>query len=468
MDTAGSRRTVQLPRLPRGCWLPPKSVAHGNTTDYIGIHEPNGGAFVGTTTSGRRLHKLTAVKVQKLKVSKAKYFGDGGGLWLQVSPTLTRSWVFRYTLAGKAREMGLGPLHTVGLADAREQALACRRLLLDGVDPIAARNAAKRTAVAAAARALTFDECAEQYIEAHRAGWRNELHAKQWQDTLRQHAAPIFGKLDVAMVDTALVLKALQPIWTTRTETAKRLRGRIENVLGWATARGYRTGDNPARWRDHLDQLLAAPTKIAPVVHHPALPYARMNAFMVAVRAEHSTAARAVELIALTAARTGEVFLADWAEFDLEGKTWTVPAERMKAGEEHRAPLSPPALRLLEKMRKQTGGKGLVFPRSDEDDTKPLSNMAGMFLLRRLGYGEFTVHGFRSSFRQWAAECTSVPPEVAEAALAHKLKDKTIAAYQRSDLFAKRAGLMNAWASYCGRPATTTATVTPIGARRTR
>lgn len=415
------------------------------------------------TTSGRRLHKLTALQVQKAR--EPRYYGDGGGLSLQVTKAQTKSWLFIYMRDGVSHEMGLGPLHTVGLADARERAQACRRQLLDGIDPIQARNDAKRTAAAAAARALTFDECAEKYIEAHRAGWRNELHAKQWRDTLQQNASPIIGRLDVSMVDTPLIMKVLTPMWQTRTETAKRLRGRIENVLGWATARGHRSGDNPARWRGHLDQLLAAPTKIAPVVHHPALPYARMNEFMVAVRAENSTAARAVELIALTAARTSEVFLADWSEFDLEGKIWIVPAARMKAGEEHRAPLSPPALRLLEKMRKQTGGKGLVFPRSDDDDAKPLSNMAGMFLLRRLGYGEFTVHGLRSSFRQWAAECSAAPAEVAEACLAHKLKDKTVAAYQRSDLLAKRAALMNAWASYCGRAATTTATVTPIRAR---
>jgi integrase len=411
----------------------------------------------------RKLHKLSAIQVQKLKVPG--YYGDGGGLWLQVSKTLTRSWVFRYTLVGCAHEMGLGPLHTVGLADARDMAQACRRQLLDGIDPIQARNDAKRTAAAAAARVLTFDECAETYIEAHRAGWRNELHAKQWQDTLQQNASPIFGKLDVAMIDTALVMKVLTPMWQKRTETAKRLRGRIENVLGWATARGYRSGDNPARWRGHLDQLLAAPTKIAQVVHHPALPYARMNGFMTAVRAENSTAARAVELIALTAARTSEVFLADWSEFDLEGKTWTVPAARMKAGKEHRVPLSPPALRLLERQRKLTGGTGLVFPRTDEDGAKPLSNMAGMSLLRRLGYGEFTVHGMRSSFRDWAAECSAAPAEVAEACLAHKVKDATIAAYARSDLFAKRAALMNAWAAHCGRAWPTGATVTPIRAK---
>jgi integrase len=421
---------------------------------------------MGTATTGRTLHKLSAIRVQKLKVPG--YHGDGGGLWLQVSPSLTKSWVFRFMLSGKSREMGLGPLHTVGLAEAREKALACRRQLLDGIDPIQARNEVRRTAAAAAARALTFDECAEQYIEAHRTGWRNELHAKQWHDTLRQNASPHFGKLDVAMVDTALVLKALQPIWTTRTETAKRLRGRIENVLGWATARGYRSGDNPARWRDHLDQLLAAPTKIAPVVHHPALPYARMNEFMVAVRAEDSTAARAVELIVLTAARTSEVFLADWSEFDLEGKVWMVPAERMKAGKEHRVPLSAPAVRVLEKQRKLTGGTGLVFPRAEGDDAKPLSNMAGIFLLRRLGFGDYTVHGMRSSFRDWAADCSTAPAEVAEACLAHKVKDATIAAYARSDLLARRARLMSEWAAYCGRAPAATATVTPIRSKARR
>jgi integrase len=411
----------------------------------------------------RKLHKLSAIQAQKLKVPG--YYGDGGGLWLQVSRTLTRSWVFRFTLAGRAREMGLGPTHTVGLADARDRALACRRQLLDGIDPIQARNDTKRTAAAAAARVMTFDECAEKYIEAHRAGWRNEHHALQWAVTLRKNVTPVFGKLDVAAVDTPLVMKALAPLWQTRTETAKRLRGRIERVLSWATAGGLRSGDNPARWRGHLDQLLAAPSKVAPVTHHAAVPYVQMHEFMVKVRAEDSTAARAVELIVLTAARTSEVLLADWSEFDIAGKVWTVPGPRMKSGVEHCVPLSPPALRVLQKMHKQTGGEGLVFPRHAGDDAPPLSIASGMALLRRLGFGEYTVHGLRSSFRQWAADCTAAPAEVAEACLAHKLKDKTEAAYQRSDLLAKRATLMSAWATYCGRDPALLAEVRPIRPR---
>lgn len=410
---------------------------------------------------GRKLHKLSATAVQKLKAPG--YHGDGGGLWLQVSPTLTKSWVFRYTLAGKAREMGLGPLYTVTLADARDKALACRRQLLEGIDPMEARNAARLTAAAAAARALTFDQCAEKYIESHRAGWRNGKHADQWVNTLEEYASPHFGKLNVAAVDTAHVVKALQPIWQEKTETAKRLRGRIESVLAWATVRGFRSGDNPARWRNHLDQLLPAPTKIAKVEHHAALPYARMHEFMKALRSHHSVAARAVELIALTAVRTSEAFNASWNEFDLvEAKVWTIPAARMKAGREHRVPLAPAAMRVLEKLRQHGSGTDLLFPGAKEG--KPLSNMAGLMLLRRLGYGAFTVHGLRSTFRQWAAECTNFPREVAEHALAHQLPDKVEAAYQRGDLFTKRIKLMQAWAEYCDRdPAA--AVVKPIRPR---
>lgn len=398
-------------------------------------------------TVGRKLHKLSATQVQKCK--EPGYHGDGGGLWLQVSPSLSKSWVFRYTLAGKAREMGLGPLHTVGLAGAREKALACRRQLLEGIDPIDARDTAKRTAAAAAARVLTFDQCSEQYIETHRAGWRNAKHAEQWTNTLKEYVSPHFGKLNVAMVDTSLVLKALQPIWQEKTETAKRLRGRIESVLAWATVRGFRSGDNPARWRNHLDQLLAAPTKIAKVEHHAALPYARMYEFMKALRGHNSTAARAVQLIAFTAVRTSEAFNARWNEIDMDAKVWVVPAERMKAGREHRIPLTPAAMTVLDQMRELTGGKGYIFPGAKEG--KPLSNMAGLMLLRRLGFGDFTVHGLRSTFRQWAAECSNFPREVAEHALAHQLPDRVEAAYQRGDLFIKRAKLMQAWADFCRR-----------------
>lgn len=400
--------------------------------------------------SGRTISKLSATGVAKLKA--AGYYGDGGGLWLQVSAAGTKSWIFRFTIAGKAREMGLGALHTFSLAEAREKAHACRKQVSDGIDPIEARNATRLTTAAGAARAMTFDQCAEAYIETHRAGWRNPKHGEQWTNTLSTYASPVFGKLSVAAVDTALVMKVLTPIWTTKTETAKRVRGRIESVLSWATVQKHRQGDNPARWRGHLDQLLAKPEKIpgAKVEHHAALPYVQIGAFMRKLRAEQGTAARAVELIILTATRTSEVLNATVSEFDHDTKVWTIPGERMKAGEEHRVPLSKPAMRLITSAIPEEGSPYL-FPGAKEG--RPLSNMAGLQLLKRMGYGEFTVHGFRSTFRDWAAEQTNIPREVAEAALAHKVKDKTEAAYLRADLLEKRAKLMQAWADYCSREA---------------
>lgn len=395
---------------------------------------------------GRSLHKLSATTVAKEK--RPGYYGDGGGLWLQVSPAGTKSWVFRFTRNGKTREMGLGAVHTVTLADARERALECRRQLLDEVDPIEARNARKLTAQATAAKLLTFDEAARDYIAAHRAGWRNAKHADQWQATLDTYASPVFGSLPVASIDTALVVKALTPIWSTKTETASRLRGRIEAVLAFGDKREDRERLNPARWKGHLDKLLAKPEKLAKVEHHAALPYARIGEFMRQLRAEQGTAARAVELIILTACRTSEAFLATVDEFDRKAKVWTIPAERMKAEKEHRVPLSDAALTLTADLNPEQGS-AFVFPGAKAG--KPLSNMAGLQLLKRMGYGDFTVHGFRSTFRDWAAERTNFPREVAEAALAHKLKDKVEAAYQRADLIVKRARLMQAWADYCNR-----------------
>lgn len=393
------------------------------------------------------MNKLSATKVAKL--SSPGHYGDGGGLWLQVSPVGTKSWAFRFTRAGKAREMGLGALHTISLAEAREKAADCRKLLLDGIDPIEHRRAGKQTAAAEAARALTFDQCSEQYIETHRASWRNEKHAAQWTATLATYASPIFGKLPVAAVDTALVMKALSPIWTTKTETAKRVRGRIESVLAWATVQGLRQGDNPARWRGHLEELLAAPDKVAKVEHHAALHYTAAPEFLRELRAQPGTSARAVELVILTAARTSEVFNATFSEFDLQAKVWTIPAARMKAGREHRVALSDAAVALVRAAAPEKGAD-YVFPGAKEG--RPLSNMAGLQLLKRMGRADITVHGFRSSFRDWAREQTNFPREVAEAALAHVVKDKTEAAYARGDVLAKRVKLMQAWADYLARP----------------
>jgi integrase len=384
---------------------------------------------------GRRLKRLSAVEVSKR--TETGLYADGGGLYLQVSGDEARSWIFRFMLNGRARSMGLGPTHTISLGEAREKARECRKLLLDGIDPIEARNGKQAAARLQGAKSITFDACAKAYVTAHRAGWKNEKHAGQWESTLATYAGPAFGALPVAAVDTALVMKVLEPIWTEIPETASRVRGRIEAVLDWATVRGYRAGDNPARWRGHLNKLLPQRSKIRPVQHYPALPYAEMADFMAVLRSQEGVAAKALEFTILTAARTGEVIGARWDEFDFSNKVWIVPSSRMKGAKEHRVPLSGEALAVVQALPRE--GE-LVFP---------LSNMAMLELLKRMGRDDLTVHGFRSAFRDWAAERTSYPREVAEAALAHKLADKVEAAYRRGDLFEKRRRLMAEWAKYC-------------------
>lgn len=386
-----------------------------------------------------------------MAVSRAKeagYYGDGAGLYLQVSKSGTKSWIFRYTLAKKQREMGLGPLHTVTLAQAREKAKACRASLLEGVDPLEVRNAAKLDAALERAKTVTFDHCAEQYIAAHRGSWKNAKHAAQWESTIGTYASPIIGNLPVAEVDTSLVVKVLQQIWQTKTETATRLRSRIENILDWATVSKFRTGENPARWRGHLDNLLADPNKVSRVEHHAALPWQEVGAFMADLRQREGVAARAVEFTILTAGRSGEVRGARWDEIDLDGAVWTVPAARMKAGREHRVPLSTSALALLKAMP-DVGD--YVFP--GQRHASMLSDMSLTAVLRRMGRSDITVHGFRSTFRDWCAESVgnSFPREVCEHALAHSLPDKVEAAYRRGDLIEKRKVLMQVWADYCSK-----------------
>jgi integrase len=403
--------------------------------------------------------KLTAVAVARAQ--RRGYYGDGGGLFLQVSISGAKSWVFRFKEGGKLREMGLGPLHTIGLADARQRAQECRRLRLDGRDPIEARRAERMQGKLDAARAMTFKACAERYIAAHKAGWRNAKHAAQWTATLDTYVYPFFGALPVQSVDVGLVMKAVEPIWAEKPETASRVRGRIEAVLDWATARQYRVGDNPARWRGHLDALLPARAKVRRVEHHAALPYAEIGGFMAVLGRHEGVAARALEFAILTAARTGEVIGARWDEIDLPDKLWTIPADRMKGGREHRVPLAPGALTIVERMAAIRSGE-FVFPGGKAD--RPLSNMAFLMLLRRMGRGELTAHGFRSSFRDWVAERTNFPAEVAEMVLAHAVGDKVEAAYRRGDLFQKRRALAEAWAKFCTAPSGS-AKVIPIGQR---
>ena len=393
--------------------------------------------------------KLNVLAMKKL--TKPGRYGDGGGLWLQVRSAENRSWLLRYKFDGRPRQMGLGPVELVSLAEAREAALEARKLVFRGVDPIEQRKAAKEARLAHAS-AYTFQQVAERYVAAHEAGWRNEKHAAQWKATLEAYAHPVFGSRSVAAVDVGLVMRALEPIWREKPETASRVRGRIESVLDYATARGWRHGDNPARWRGHLENLLPKKSKVAQVEHHAALPYSQVGMFLAGLRTAEGVSARALEFTILTAARTGETIGATWSEVDFETGTWTIPGKRMKAGAEHRVPLSDRAVEILTALLPfRTGPNAPVFPGGRRGSG--LSQMALVMTLRRLGHAEITVHGFRSSFRDWAAETTGYPREVAEAALAHTLRDKVEAAYRRGDLFEKRRRLMADWATYCGDPA---------------
>src|SRR5579885_113033 len=390
------------------------------------------------TIMARLVNRLTAGDVQR-KTAPGMYH-DGRGLYLRIGPTGAKSWIYRYKAGGTERQMGLGAWPTVSLAAARERAETQRRARIDGRDPLAERRGARLAA------AMTFKQCAEAYIASHRAGWRNPKHAAQWPATLSAYAYPVFGDRPVEAVDTGLVMRAVEPIWTVKPETASRLRGRIESVLDWATARGYRQGENPARWRGHLENLLPARSKVRRVEHHAALPYGEIAAFMGELRGRDGIAARALEFAILTAARTGEVVGARWDEIDIAEKVWTIPGARMKAGREHRVPLSAPALAIVEDMAEICQSE-FIFPGGKA--RQPLSSMALLMTLRRMGCDNLTVHGFRSTFRDWAAERTGFPADVAEMALAHTVADKVEAAYRRGDLFEKRRQLAEAWAKFC-------------------
>ena len=348
---------------------------------------------------------------------------------------------------GRTRDAGFGPYPTVSLTRARREAERCRRLVHDGIDPIEARNAERQAAVAASAKAMSFEQCAKAFIASHKMGWKSEKHGALWRSTLEAYVYPVMGALPVQDIDTALVLKALQPIWADKPDTASQVRGRIESVLSWAKACDHRGGENPARWRGHLDQLLPARSNVRRVQHHPALPFAEMPAFMEQVRARDGTAARAFEFMVLTASRIGEVLGARWEEIDRKARLWTVPAERMKKGrKEHRVPLSPRALAILEEMAKVRRGD-FVF--AGMKSGQHISDMGIRTLVGELREG-ITRHGFRSTFRDWAAETTAFPNHVVEMALAHAIGDAVEAAYRRGDLLQKRRELMEAWAAHCG------------------
>jgi integrase len=380
----------------------------------------------------RKLGRLSALDVKRL--TTRGMHNDGGGLYLSVAANGSRSWTFRYGAQG-ARHYGLGPLHTVSLTEARSKARDCRLMLLDGGDPIADRRARKLAARLEAAKQITFAKAAETYIEAHHTAWKSDKNKQQWINTLATYAFPLIGNLPVAAIDTTLVLHVLEPIWATKTETASRVRMRIERVLAWATVRGYRSGDNPARWTHHLDQLLPEQGKVAPVEHHAAMGFADVPAFLRELRERDGMAARALEFLVLTAARTSEVIGAEFGEID--AGVWTIPASRMKSGREHRVPLSDRAIEIIN-----------ALPR-DGARVFGISSTAMRQLLARMGRSDITPHGFRSSFRDWASETHTASRDVAEMALAHAVSDKTEAAYRRGDLFAKRRTLMADWAAYC-------------------
>jgi integrase len=398
----------------------------------------------------QRMHRLSQLTVSRARVADIYpdgMYADGGGLYLQVSGG-ARSWIYRYTLDGRTRYMGLGSLAAVSLAEARARAAEARRLLSAGEDPIAARDAQHAARRAQQATAMTFRQCAESYIAAHRDGWRSAKHAAQWSATLQAYVYPIVGDLPVQAVDVGLVRKVLEPIWKTRTETASRLRGRIESVLNWAKTCGYRSGENPAVWRGHLQNLLSPKRKIRQVQHLPALPYREIGNFMAELMAEQGVAARALEFTILTAARTSEVLGATWSEVDLQAGIWTIPAERMKGGKAHRVALSAAALTVLQALS-AIRISDYVFPGARAG--RPLNSKSMLELLARMGRADITVHGFRSCFRDWCAERTSFAREICEPALAHTVGSSVERAYQRSDLVDRRRKLMDEWARFCAQ-----------------
>jgi integrase len=382
------------------------------------------------------------LKAGHLKKKGPAKICDGGGLWLFITQTHARRWVFRYRFNEKNIEIGLGGLTSVSMDEARQLAQKYRALKAKGIDPKHHKQSKTSDNL------WTFDRCAKAYIEAHAPTWSNAKHSWQWDRSLEMYASPYFGHLPVDQVNTTLVVQALEPIWQTRTETASRVRGRIEKILSWAIVRGYRNGPNPAVWRGHLDMLLAAPSKIQRVQHQPAMPYQEVAAFITELKDKTGMAAQALQFLILTATRTSEVIAASWDEID--GNVWTIPAERMKARRPHRVPLSGAAVALLDGLPSRNGW---LFPSIQH--SKHISNRAMLMLMRGMEYGvegkrgNYVTHGFRSSFRDWCAEQTNYPRELAESALAHVLTDKTEAAYQRGDMLEKRSKLMQAWADYC-------------------
>jgi len=376
-------------------------------------------------------------------------YEDGDGLRLVIKKTGRKYWVMRFQLNGKRRDMSLGAYTDVSLKAARSKTAIHRERISNGIDPIDAANnereAKQTTALIEAAKQIKFDSVAADYIAAHRPGWKNAKHAQQWENTLNTYASPFIGELSPGEITTEQVLRVLQPIWTVKPETASRVRNRIELVLDAAKARRLREGENPARWRGHLDKLLPKREKVQAVKHHPALPWSELPAFMAKLNKLDKVTFKAMQMTILTACRTSEVLGATWDEVDLEARVWAVPAERMKMRKEHRVPLSDALVELLEQLPRYEDNQHL-FPGMKTG--KPLSNMAMLMGLRHIKRTDLTMHGFRSTFRDWAGECTPHPRDVCEQALAHSLGNAVEAAYRRGDLFEKRRTLMDDWAHY--------------------
>lgn len=392
--------------------------------------------------------KLTTKGVQKLvRESNPGMTNDGDGLYLKIGKGGGASWIYRFRLNGRLRDMGLGSYADKTLSDARESAAENRKLVKQGIDPLAVREQKNEKESVT----VTVTHCAARYIQSHRRSWRNAKHARQWVSTLKTYVRPVIGNLPVEEVTTQDILKILTPIWTVKNETAKRVQGRIENILDFAAAHEYRDPVNPARWRGHLDKLLAKPSRIQKVNHHPAMPYDQLAVFLSIIDSYNSMSSKALQFLILTATRTSEVLNAEWNEVDIDKATWQIPAERMKANREHRVPLSKQAMVLLQSLP-QVKGNNHIFPGMKAG--RPLSNMSLLQFMRGLGYGpsgekgNYVPHGFRSSFRDWTGEVTSYPRDVAEMALAHAIENKVEAAYRRGDLFEKRRAMMQEWADY--------------------
>jgi integrase len=389
------------------------------------------------------IEKLTLSKIAR--ISKPGRYSDGGGLYLQVTKRLTKSWIFRYQRQGTEHYMGLGSLCWISLEEARKAASDARASLAQGCDPLQARDLDDEQRQITKTNCKTFDECLAACIARHKAAWRSNKHGKQWESSLRTHISPHLGKLHVDQITTAHVFEALEPIWASLTETACRLRGRIERILSWATTLGYRQGNNPARWRGCLQELLPDPEKLKKTRHHPAMPYQEIVAFYPELETRTETGAQALAFTILTACRSSESLQAKWEEIDFAHKLWTIPGARTKNGCAHRIPLTQATLRILDSLR----GRDPIWVFPGTKPGHPPSEGVMLSMLDKMDRADVTVHGFRATFRTWVAEQTQYPREMAELALSHTVGSKVEQAYQRSDLFERRRALMRDWAAWC-------------------